>query len=92
MKKAVRSELEDFMTKMKDKARKVVAKRSADSEDEASSARDPENELKPVNVELPVWVMRELDKEADRLGISRKAVIRVWIVEKLDARRKGGDA
>lgn len=37
-----------------------------------------------VNVDFPVWTVAALDKEATRLGISRQALIKVWIAERLD--------
>ncbi len=41
-----------------------------------------------VNVDFPAWAVAELDKEASRLGISRQALIKVWIAEKLDSVRQ----
>ena len=37
-----------------------------------------------VNVDFPAWSVAALDKEATRLGISRQALIKVWIAERLD--------
>lgn len=37
-----------------------------------------------VNVDFPTWTVSGLDKEATRLGISRQALIKVWITERLD--------
>ncbi len=37
-----------------------------------------------VNVDFPAWTVSALDKEATRLGISRQALIKVWITERLD--------
>jgi hypothetical protein len=36
-----------------------------------------------VNVDFPAWVVKDLDKEADRLGVARQSLIKVWIVERL---------
>ncbi|MDH5587455.1 MAG: CopG family transcriptional regulator [Nitrospirota bacterium] len=36
-----------------------------------------------VNVDFPVWMIDSLDNEARRLGVTRQAVIKVWIAEKL---------
>ena len=49
-----------------------------------SKARRPEQELKRVNVDFPLWVLNSLDKEANRLGITRQSVIKFWIAERLD--------
>ncbi len=48
-----------------------------------SKARRPNLELKRVNVDFPVWVITGLDKQAQRLGVSRQALIKLWIAEKL---------
>ena len=37
-----------------------------------------------VNVDFPAWTVTALDQEATRLGISRQALIKVWIAERLD--------
>lgn len=55
---------------------------------------DPETETRPnrrvkrVNVDFPEWVVEALDREAQRLGVTRQSVIKVWIAERLD--RAGG--
>jgi hypothetical protein len=36
-----------------------------------------------VNIDFPAWVVEELDKEAGRLGITRQALVKVWIAVKL---------
>lgn len=53
-----------------------------------SSARRPNQEARRVNVDFPAWMVTSLDREADRLGISRQALIKVWIAERLE--RKAG--
>ena len=40
---------------------------------------------KRVNVDFPFWMVNRLDREAKRLGITRQAVIKSWIGERLDA-------
>ena len=42
---------------------------------------------KRVNVDFPVWMVEQLDREARRLGVTRQAVIKVWIAERLKAER-----
>jgi len=49
-----------------------------------STARQP-NRRRRVNVDLPEWMIESLDKEAERLGVSRQAVIKVWIGDRLAA-------
>ena len=38
-------------------------------------------EIKRVNVDLPVWMLRSLDKEASRLGITRQAVVKFLVAQ-----------
>jgi hypothetical protein len=40
---------------------------------------------KMVNVELPVWAIKSLDREATRRGVARQALIKMWLVDRLDA-------
>ncbi len=48
-----------------------------------SKATRPGRVQKRVNVDFPVWMIQSLDKEAQRLGVPRQAVIKVWIAERL---------
>ena len=52
------------------------------------SARRINLEPRRVNVDFPAWMVASMDREADRLGISRQALIKVWIAERLE--RKAG--
>ncbi|MCK5199366.1 MAG: hypothetical protein KAR21_13495 [Spirochaetales bacterium] len=49
-----------------------------------SKSRRPGREQKRVNVDFPVWMIQSLDREADRLGVARQAVIKFWIAERLE--------
>lgn len=40
-----------------------------------------------VNVDFPVWVVEALDQESERQGLSRQALIKAWIVEKVDSKK-----
>ncbi|WP_216842505.1 type II toxin-antitoxin system BrnA family antitoxin [Tabrizicola piscis] len=48
-----------------------------------SKARRPNQEARRVNVDFPAWMVRDLDKEAGRLGVTRQSLIKMWIAEKL---------
>lgn len=48
-----------------------------------SKARRPNQEPRRVNVDFPAWMVRDLDKEAGRLGVTRQSLIKMWIAEKL---------
>ena len=52
------------------------------------SAPQINQEPRRVNVDFPAWMVASMDREADRLGISRQALIKVWIAERLE--RKAG--
>ncbi len=46
---------------------------------------DMEQGTKMVNVELPLWTIKALDKEATRRGVARQALMKMWLVDRLDA-------
>lgn len=48
-----------------------------------SKQRRPELEQKRVNVDFPVWMIHQLDREARRLGVTRQSVIKMWLAERL---------
>jgi len=50
-----------------------------------SKKRRPELEQKRVNVDFPVWMVHQLDREARRLGVTRQSVIKMWLAERLKA-------
>ena len=52
-----------------------------------SKARRPGLEQKRVNVDFPAWMVTSLDREADRLGVTRQALIKLWLADKLDRQR-----
>ena len=49
-----------------------------------SKAKHPGREQKRVNVDFPVWMLKSLDQEAERLGVPRQSVIKFWIAERLE--------
>jgi hypothetical protein len=49
-----------------------------------SQVKRPGYEQKLVNVDFSVWMIDALDREANRLGITRQSLIKVWISEGLD--------
>jgi hypothetical protein len=48
------------------------------------AARRPKRDAQRVNVDFPAWMVASLDAEATRLGITRQAVMKTWIAERLD--------
>jgi hypothetical protein len=78
---------------MKTKAKTISAeefdRRFDDGEDiseyvEWDKIERPGLKQRRVNVDFPSWVVDRLDREASRLGVSRQAVIKVWVAERLD--------
>lgn len=51
-----------------------------------SGARRANQKPKRVNVDFPSWMVRSLDKEAQRLGVTRQSIITFWISERLKAK------
>jgi hypothetical protein len=49
-----------------------------------SRARRGKQAQKRVNVDIPVWMIEELDNEAQRLGVTRQSIIKVWLAERLE--------
>lgn len=48
----------------------------------------PGHHAKRVNVDFPSWMISRLDFEADRLGVPRQSLIKVWIAERLAGAKK----
>ncbi|CDZ61126.1 Hypothetical protein NGAL_HAMBI2605_13410 [Neorhizobium galegae bv. orientalis] len=49
----------------------------------------PNLEPKRVNIDFPTWVVNGLDQEAQRLGVTRQSLVKLWIAERLEASRQG---
>jgi hypothetical protein len=50
-----------------------------------STLKRPGLETKKVTLEFPEWMLIALDREAQRLGVQRQAVINFWLAERLKA-------
>ena len=48
---------------------------------------DKATTVKRINVDFPTWMVNLLDAEAHKLNISRQAVIKVWIHDRLVKRQ-----
>jgi hypothetical protein len=53
-----------------------------------AKALRPGHKAKRVNVDFPAWMVARLDFEADRLGVPRQSLIKVWIAERLSHANK----
>lgn len=39
-----------------------------------------------IQLNLPVWMIESLDKEASRIGVTRQSIIKLWLAERLESR------
>lgn len=49
-----------------------------------TKARRPGMEKTPISVDFPAWMVRSIDKEAHRLGVSRQDLIKFWLADRLE--------
>lgn len=52
-----------------------------------SKAKRVLQDQKRVNVDFPTWMIDSLDREANKLGVTRQSIIKVWLAERLEASR-----
>ncbi len=50
-----------------------------------SAPRKPALEAKRVNVDFPAWMVRSLDVQARKRGVTRQALIKMWLADRLEA-------
>ncbi len=53
-----------------------------------SSATRPGSQAETVGVDFPLWVIEALDQEAARNGVSREAIITLWISQRIERERQ----
>lgn len=44
--------------------------------------------VRRINLDMPVWALQGLDAESVRRGITRQSLIKMWIIDRLDAVRE----
>jgi hypothetical protein len=49
-----------------------------------TQARRPGLEHTQVNMDFPAWMVKSIDKEARRLGVSRQDLIKFWLADRLE--------
>ena len=69
----------DFDKKFDDGIEDIVGDLNIDT------LRRPNHEQRRINVDFPSWVVDSLDREASRIGVTRQSIIKVWLVERLQA-------
>ena len=50
---------------------------------DVSKAQRVNLQQQKVNINMPLWMIQQLDREAARLGISRQAVIKTWLADRI---------
>ena len=70
--------------KAKDFDRKFEEGKSVIEDLDLARARRPLEEQKRVNVDIPIWMIRDLDREATRIGVTRQSIIKIWLAERLE--------
>lgn len=51
-----------------------------------SAVKRPMQKQKRVNVDFPAWMLESLDREANRIGVTRQSIIKMWLAERLESR------
>lgn len=46
----------------------------------------PEHEQRRATIDVPTGIVKSLDKEAQRLGVTRQSIIKVWMLQEVHAR------
>jgi hypothetical protein len=49
-----------------------------------SKGRQPGREVKRVNVDFPAGMVASLDAEAQRIGVTRQSLIKMWLSDRLE--------
>lgn len=70
-------------SKMSERPSDLVEK--FDQDVDVSQHFDFDAGTKVVNVDLPIWAIKDLDREATRRGVARQALIKMWLVDRLDS-------
>jgi len=74
--------------KIKGKIKAITAKeldKKFDKDEAISAYVDLGNATKMVNVDIPIWAVKELDKEATRRGVARQALMKMWLIDRIDS-------
>jgi len=50
-----------------------------------TSTRRPGLDPKRVNVDFPAWMVHSLDRQAKKRGVTRQALIKMWLADRLEA-------
>lgn len=50
-----------------------------------SKATRPGLKQRRMNLDLPVWMISSLDREAKRIGVTRQSIVKMWLSERIKA-------
>lgn len=56
-----------------------------------SRMRRPNLESRRVNVDFPNWMVRRLDAHAQKRGVTRQALIKMWLADRLEETAQAED-
>lgn len=48
-----------------------------------SDSKRPGLAAKSIRIDFPLWMVERLDKEAKKLGVTRQAIIKLWLSDRL---------
>ena len=76
---------------MKKSAKKISSKefdRKFDKGKDVASFLDMKKakvnkKIKRVNIDFPIFLLVEIDKEANKIGVTRSSLIKLWLAERL---------
>lgn len=72
-----------MVTRKKKISAKALDKKFDEGQEDILEYFDTENASRRILVDFPDWMLKSLDNEANHLGISRQAIIKFWINEKI---------
>lgn len=73
------------MKKKKDSIEPTTAENLEEKFDNGEDVLDYfDTDVQRMNLDLPIWALKELDQEATRRGIARQALIKTWLIDRID--------
>lgn len=64
-------------------------KKFDDNEEDVTKHFTVEARTKRVNVDFPIKVLQDLDAEAEKRGVTRQSLLKLWIYEKIQSELAG---
>jgi len=63
---------------------KTKPEKNYEKEDEETRLAPDAEWTKRIVLDIPVWALKKIDKESNRRGIARQALIKSWLVDRVD--------